>query len=121
MSDEKIKRITPNVPRSGNLTFARSQHPDALAAKVGEGVRRLPSVDASGPMMQATVAPGRTVHAPHPTEKACAGYDLEAKNHVMVPRQIVHKPGSVIELPASEVERLIELGFLIDPSVSPLT
>jgi hypothetical protein len=78
--DRKTKRITPSRPR--NVTFERSQHPDALAAKPSDYARRLSPAAESGPLTKATVANGKTLHMPHPTEKMCVGYDVEQKANV---------------------------------------
>lgn len=48
---------------------------------------------ASDDLVEATVAPGRTVHVD--TRKG---------------------PGETVRLPADEIERLIALGFLVDPA-----
>ena len=56
-------------------------------------------------LVTATVAPGRTVlHTPHFATGEVAEPERE------------YRPGEQLEMPAAEVRRLRELGFLIDPS-----
>lgn len=63
-------------------------------------------------MARGVVARGRTVSAPHPTMKRHVrsedGRPLEA------PAMVDYGPGSEIELPVEEIERLRKAGFLID-------
>lgn len=116
MSDEdkRTRRVTPASSLPRNVTFERSQHPDALAAKPSDYARRLSPAAESGPPTKATVANGKTLHMPHPTEKMCVGYDVEQKANILVPRIAVYGPGVEVELPLSEVHRLKRLGFLVD-------
>jgi len=121
VSDEtKSKRVSASGSRSTDVMFQRSQHPDSLTAKPSDYARRLAPAEATGPLTKAVVRDGVTLHAPHPTERACVGFDLEKGENVFVPRTIAYGPGCEVFLPFSEVQRLIGLRFLVDPDAEPI-
>ena len=71
-------------------------------------------------MTAAVVASGRSVHLPHAMEKVCAGFNVDTREYITVPRTVVHRPGETVELPESEIARLTKLGFLVDPTDEPI-
>jgi hypothetical protein len=66
-----------------------------------------------------TVARGRTVSIPHPTEKRIVGRNLDGKEIVGAPL-VNFGPGREVTLPADEIVSLRKLGYLIDPEQSPI-
>ena len=69
--------------------------------------------------MRATVAQGRTIIGADPEKQTIIGYDTEGKP-IKRARSIHYGPGMEIELPADEVKRLRETGYLVDPNAKPL-
>ena len=69
--------------------------------------------------MRATVAQGRTIIGADPEKQTIIGYDSEGKP-IKRARSLHHGPGMEIELPADEVKRLREIGYLVDPHAKPL-
>ena len=71
-------------------------------------------------MTKATVARGRCVEAViEGADKEIAGYDVNMRKYdpSQCPR---YMPGEVVTLPASEVRRLRQLGFLLDKDAPPI-
>jgi hypothetical protein len=64
---------------------------------------------------RATVARGRTVSVPHPTEKVFVGRLPETGAERFGPKMIDYGPGQEVELPHAEIAELRAKGFLIDP------
>jgi len=96
------------------VRFARKpwvQHPDHVP------VRRTPVlVEDNEPKAKATVARGRTVHAPIPGAYEAIGFDPTTAEPLRVLRHRAYGPGETIEAPVAEIERLKRLGFLHDPA-----
>jgi hypothetical protein len=69
-------------------------------------------------LVRATVARGRTVDVPIPGSRYQIGLTKSFDNPKPVFNQRCRQygPGSVIELPADEAERLRALGYLVDPA-----
>jgi hypothetical protein len=65
------------------------------------------------PMARGTVAPGRTVCIPHPTEKVNVGPHPVTLEPMLVPKLAEHGPGAEITLPAEDIAQLLDMGFLV--------
>jgi hypothetical protein len=68
-------------------------------------------------LIKCIVARGCTIEGPHPTETRTvqdAGGEL-----VVVPKTKRYGPGEEVLIPASEVKRLRELLYLVDPDNAP--
>jgi hypothetical protein len=64
----------------------------------------------------ATVARGRTICVPDPTQPSVfAGREPDTHRELFAPGLRDFGPGEEVELPRDEVKRLRELGFLTDP------
>src|SRR5216684_2995028 len=68
------------------------------------------------PMATGIVARGRTVCTPHPTEKVNVGPHPITFQPMYVPAIVDNGPGSEVTLSVDDINRLRELGFLVDPS-----
>ncbi len=65
-------------------------------------------------LLRATVAGGRTVAVPHPTNRKPVGTTPEGK--AITQAELVHYgPGQEVELPVDEIARLRGTGHLVDP------
>jgi hypothetical protein len=63
---------------------------------------------------RATVAAGRTVAIPHPTNRKAVGTTPEGK--AITQAELLHfGPGKEVELPVDEIARLRSTGHLVDP------
>lgn len=70
---------------------------------------------AAAKMARGIVARGRTINAPHPTQRRIVGRH-ENGEAIEGPVMVAYGPGSELELAADEIARLRKSGFLIDPA-----
>ena len=72
-------------------------------------------------MTKATLARGRCIEAViEGADKEIAGYDVNMRKYVYPSQCPRYMPGEVVTLPASEVRRLRQLGFLLDEDAPPI-
>ena len=112
------KDVIAAAAARGSSSFGTRIHPDARNKP--HVARRLPTKQFTGPPTEGIVAHGRSVDLVlHDAEPEIAGYSREEKRYIMrKPMRRVYE-GEVITLPAEEVARLRERGFLDDPNAAP--
>jgi hypothetical protein len=99
------------------------QHPDAPEERHTSRRRILNAQeemidmeDPAEPTETGIVAPGRTVEAPVIGKKKFVGFDKQTGVRVYGPLLNRFGPNQSVTLPVSEITRLRELGFLLDPN-----
>jgi hypothetical protein len=73
-------------------------------------------VDQDQPKGKGIVAPGRTVEAAIPGSRRFVGYSSDGSGTAIYGPEYTHYgPGQEVEIPLRDLERLKELGFIVDP------
>ena len=117
MSDDGKQRRAKSHP----ATPARPTIQPETDFRSADRPQRGHPLPAEGPLTEAIVAHGRTVEV-STDQKVQRGYNSDTGETITRVLTKAFGPGEVVLLPASEVERLRQLGYLVDPSrVAPPT
>ena len=118
MTEQTTKRPAAAMRSTAPAGFRVS--PDHID-NTGDGIRNLRPAepDPDEPREFAIVARGRSIDAPTEQRRA-VGYDPVKGEQLYAAVQRRYGPGERIELPISEIRRLRELGFLVDPDAAPV-
>ena len=121
MATDRVKRMPAAAARVASAASLRI-HPDVVLHDEPHRPRDLrklglgSEIDPNEPTGIGVVARGRTVEAPIPGKKRRVGFERETGEEIFGPVLKRFGPGEAVRLPASEVRRLKELGFLVDAS-----